>query len=99
MGSGLSSLMLCTVGLALGELLLCILTLSRAAALGLGLSHGWDGLHCSLRGPKGFLSRGRAKPNTGAVVPEPQPTQLPVPTLPRDSTYCPLSPQGPPRRV
>lgn len=98
-GSGLSSLLPCTVGLALGELLLCILTISRAAALGLGLHHGWGGLHFSLKGPKGLLSCGRAKPSTGDVVPEPLPTQLPVPTLPRDCPYRPSSPQGPPHWV
>lgn len=72
---------------------------SRLFPLGLGLYHGWGELHFSLKGSKGFLSCGRANPNTGDVVPEPQPTQLPVPTLPRESPYHPSNPQEPPYRV
>lgn len=95
MGSGLSSLLPCRVGLALGELLLCIPTLSFGFR-----PVPWLGeLHFSLKGSKGFLSCGRANPNTGDVVPEPQPTQLPVPTLPRESPYHPSNPQEPPYRV
>lgn len=65
-GSGLSSLMLCRVGLALGELLLCILTYSRAAALGLVLYHGWGGCTSASKAQRGSCPV--AEPNPAQVV-------------------------------